>query len=276
MPALEGAIEAAFDAIELVHSLMSFHNPASDVSRLNRTRPDETIVVHDWTYKVLAASLDLYRRSNGTFNVAVAPVLQRLGLLPTTSGGHSARAALVSKHAFDVLPGNRVRMREEGTKIDLGGIAKGFAVDRAVDVLRRQGIPNALVNAGGDLAALGPDAHNVDIRDPRNPGRLMFRVAIGNAALASSGRMLDPVEASEGSYSAVIEPNSCQPVTGICGATVRASSCMIADALTKVVMINATRSSELLEHYGACALYVMADGEVEATINWGDMLSIAA
>jgi thiamine biosynthesis lipoprotein len=119
------------------------------------------------------------------------------------------------------------------------------------------------VNAGGDLAAFGAEEHIVAIRDPRDPSRLMCHVVIEDAALASSALMFDPVEPSGVVRSAVVDPESCQPVRVICGATARASSCLIADALTKLVMVTGTRSSEVLDHYAASAPFVMADGEVE-------------
>jgi thiamine biosynthesis lipoprotein len=245
---------------------MSFHDRASDVSRLNRAGSGETIVVHDWTYQVLETSLDLYCRSNGCFNIAVAPALQELGILPAMQD-NSTHTALVDKRAFALLAGNRVRMEAE-CKIDLGGIAKGFAVDRAVSILRQQEIPSGLVNAGGDLVAFGPHDHGVAIRDPRSSTRLMYHVLVRDCALASSGLSFDLVEPSPVEQSAVIDPKSFQPVRAICGASVLASSCMVADALTKVVMITGTGSSRVLDHYGASALFVTVNGEVEMTTNW--------
>src|SRR5271165_3746740 len=77
----DAAIGAAFDAVAQVHALMSFHDPASDVSRLNRAADVGAIATHAWTFDVLATAVELHRRSRGLFNVAVAPVLQTLGLL---------------------------------------------------------------------------------------------------------------------------------------------------------------------------------------------------
>jgi thiamine biosynthesis lipoprotein len=255
---------------------MSFHAPDSDVSRLNRARADEETVVHGWTYAVLEAGAQLHRASNGSFNVAVAPALQCLGLLPCSGRQASITPALASRDAFELRSENRVRKREAGSKIDLGGIAKGFAVDRAIEVLQRHGVPNGLVNAGGDLAAFGPDAHVVAIRDPRDPARLMCRAEVRAAAMASSGLPFDPVTSEKRLHSAIIDPQSGQPASAIVGATVRAPTCMIADALTKVVMIAGVASSQTLDHYGASALLVTANDEVHATPDWQGAFSIAA
>ena len=86
LDAAEAAVEAAFSAVATVHRLMSFHETDSDVSRLNRKAASGAVRVHDWTYQVLEAAGDLYRRSEGVFDVSVAPTLQRLGLLPDVPG----------------------------------------------------------------------------------------------------------------------------------------------------------------------------------------------
>jgi FAD:protein FMN transferase len=270
---VEDGIEAAFAAIQRVHDRMSFHDAGSDVWRLNGARPGEATVVADWTYRVLEMALDLHRRSSSRFNIAIAPALQLIGLLPSTPHASAEEHRLTC--SLELLGDNRVRLRSAG-KIDLGGIAKGFAVDRAVDALRQHGIAGGIVNAGGDLAAFGSEEHIVAIRDPRDPARSICQVPIRNAALASSGLLFDPVEAIGVSHSAVIDPITGQPVRAICGATVRASRCWMADALTKVVMIAGNGASEVLDFYGASALLVMANGEVEATTSWRVACSIAA
>ena len=271
---VEDGIEAAFAAVKRVHDRMSFHDAGSDVWRLNDARPGETVVVTDWTYRVLEMALDLQRRSNGCFNIAIASALQLIGLLPSTPRASPAMDPATC--TLVLLSDHRVRRCGSAGSIDLGGIAKGFAVDRAVDALREHGIAAGTVNAGGDLAAFGPEAQIIALRDPRNPRRSICHVPVDNSALASSGLLFDPVEAITAPYSAIIDPITCQPVNAICGATVRASCCWIADALTKVVMVAGTGSSEVLDFYGASALLVMANGEVLATPSWQDACSIAA
>ena len=262
--AAEAAVEAAFAAIATVHRLMSFHEAGSDVSRLNRGAALGAVRVHDWTYQVLEAARDLHRRSGGMFDISVAPALQRLGLLP---GGHDR---------IQLLAENRVRFADPSVKIDLGGIAKGFAVDRAVEALLGQGIAEGLVNAGGDLRVFGPRSHAVDIRDPRQPDRALYRVALRDAALASSAGRFDPTCSRHALFSGVIDPATAMPVRSIIGATVCAPSCVIADALTKVVMNAGEGAAAILEHYGASALFVSARGQVHITADWKNEVHLAA
>jgi len=184
---VEAAIEAAFGAVASVHRLMSFHDPASDVSRLNREAKACVVAVDRWTFEVLAIAEDLHRRSDGAFDIAVAPVLQDLGFLPAAKYHQGTPSKC---NAIDLLPGCQVRFRDPDVRIDLGGIAKGFAVDRAVEALKEQG----LVNAGGDVAAFGPKPELVHIRDPRDPLRLLGAVTLVNEALTSSVARCDLIQ----------------------------------------------------------------------------------
>jgi thiamine biosynthesis lipoprotein len=259
------AIEAAFDAVARVHRLMSFHDPASDVSRLNREAKSGAVAVDPWTFEVLAIAQDLHRRSGGAFDITVAPVLQSLGLLPAAGsedGGPSKPGAI------ELLPPCRVRFRRPSATIDLGGIAKGFAVDRAVAVLKEHGIPQGLVNAGGDLAAFGPEPQLIHIRHPCDPLRLLGAVALFNEALASSAAYLEASQPMETARSAVIDPRTGHPVSAMKGASVRASSCVLADALTKVSMIEGEASALLLDQYGASAVLVLGDDDICFSSNW--------
>jgi thiamine biosynthesis lipoprotein len=273
----ECAVEAAFDAVANVHRLMSFHDPDSDVSRLNGEASVRNVAVNPWTYRVLETAIALHRESNGKFDIAVAPALQKLGRLPRHYG--ETEFAAVGASSFDsieLLPDCHVRFRDRSVRIDLGGIAKGFAVDRAVDILRAHGQWHGVVNAGGDLAAFGPRQQAIHIRDPREPRRSLCQVAIADTALASSGRSFDPFEVAHSSCAPVIDPATQTPTTEVIGATVRAPSCVIADALTKIVMICGEGAGELLAQYQASALLVLKSGDVRITPDWHDGIGAAA
>lgn len=272
---LDAALEAAFAAVAEVHRLMSFHEPDSDVGRLNRDAHLRPVVVHDWTYQVLQAAIELKERSAGVFDIAVAPILQAKGLLPCFDQ-HAPIAAAPRPDGIDLLGGNAVRFRAPDIRIDLGGIAKGFAVDRARDALGRFGIASGLINAGGDLVVFGSRPQTIHLRDPRDPGRLICSIALSNEALASSARRVDPFQSAGTDDTAIIDPATSDPATMLAGVTVCAPSCMIADALTKVVMISGTDADELLTHYAAGALLVAPGGDIQITSNLSDSINRAA
>jgi thiamine biosynthesis lipoprotein len=272
---MEAAVEAAFAAVATVHRLMSFHDEASDLGRLNRNAFNHPVAVHRWTFEVLDIAHDLHRRSAGIFDIGIAPALQAIGLLPRRDDETPLPSA-VAGDAIALLAGGSVRFRDRGVRIDLGGIAKGYAVDRAVEALRRCGIGEGVVNAGGDLAVFGPRPHAIHIRDPRDPRRPMCEAALRDAALASSAGRFDPLSSAEPAESAVIDPHTGAPVHGVIGASVRAPVCVVADALTKVVMAAGEGAGPLLESYGASALFVTATGGVHVTADWQDGLHLAA
>jgi thiamine biosynthesis lipoprotein len=256
---------------------MSFHDLDSDVGRVNREAYKRSVAVHPWTYRVLNVALVLHRRSQGMFDIAVAPALQKFGLLPRYhADAESGLPATATSDAIELLPRHRVRFHHPSMKIDLGGIAKGFAVDRAIDCLREHHQTSGLVNAGGDLATFGESTEMIHIRDPLSPSGLLCKIAITNAALASSARLFKPMDSSDTLLSSTITPATQQPVTEIAGATVRAPSCMVADALTKIVMITGQHAAGILQTYQASALLVSAAGDVCVTPDWQDVIRAAA
>ncbi len=259
-PALERAVEAAFAAVAEVHRLMSFQEPDSDLARLNREAATRPVRVHLWTFEVLEAALDLQRRSAGIFDICAAPELRNRS----------------RDGSIELLPDLHVRFANPNTAIDLGGIAKGYAVDRAIAALRDHNVRQGLVNAGGDLAAFGTDAAPVSLRDPRDPRRIIGQVEITGEALATSGRQFDPFERLETADTAVIDPGTSRPAGAAVGATVRARRCMVADALTKVVMIAGEAAASVLAQYGASAVFVSQDGDLRVSGNWQDAVRLAA
>ena len=275
--ATERAIDAAYAAIERVHRLMSFHDAGSDVGRLNRDARDRAVAVDPWTYRVLETALGLHRRSGGVFDIAVAPALQRLGLLPgRLEDAEQALGETATSDAIELLPPRHVRFHHPALKIDLGGIAKGFAVDCAIDVLRGCDQSSGLVNAGGDLAVFGPTTQRIDIRDPRQPGRSLCQVAIANGTLASSAGRFDPLQPADIFSATTIDPATGEPVAEFVGSSVCAPSCIIADALTKIVLISGKKAAGLLKAYAASALIVSAAGDVHITPEWQDVVRAAA
>jgi FAD:protein FMN transferase len=275
--ALQQAIDQAFATVAQVHRLMSFHDAASDVSRLNRGAAAGAVVVHAWTYHVLQTAAAMHRESAGVFDITIAPVLQKRGLLPygdVLADPNVERAGAAD--AIELLADGRARYRRPGVRIDLGGIAKGFAVDRAVDVLRAHRLAAGLVNAGGDLAVFGEKPELVYLRNPNDPGRSPYQVELENTALASSGRLFDPFRSVDIGQCAIVDPRTDSRVHAIAGATVRAPSCMIADALTKVVMITGEQAERLLRRYQANALFVLESGDVWITPDWQNAVRLAA
>jgi thiamine biosynthesis lipoprotein len=242
------AFQAAFSAIALVQRLMSFYDAYSDVSLFNRALPGAAIEV-DWhTYAVLEIADAIKQASNGVFDIACAPLLVANQHLPVIDPSipHFAPANTLFKLQDDGC----VRKLTAGW-IDLGGIAKGYAVDLAVEALQAKGINHACVNAGGDLRVIGDMPFPVWIRDPVAPQTMREQIFVQNEALATSA----PYFSSKNHSSALFNAAQKRPIIATSSVTVCAPRCVMADALTKVVLGSGDRYHFALENFGARAFY---------------------
>ena len=253
---LAQGIEAGFDAIARVNRLMSFHNRLSDVSRMNREAFPKGVIVHPWTWQVMNAAKRFAEESHGTFDITVAPWLTKWNYLPRRSYQFSPTAS--SRDIF--LRRNCEVFFRRKLIVDLGGIGKGFAVDRAVDALKKEGIKCGIVNAGGDLRAFGCPAQVIHVRHPAEPRGIAGAVHLRERAMATSGIYFDRRK-YRGKYVApLIDGQTGKPGRELISVSVAAAECMIADALTKVVFALREKAAGLLAQYGADALLLERNG----------------
>lgn len=252
---LEDAIEAAFLAIAEVHRLMSFHNPKSDVWRMNQEAHSRPVRVHPWTWRVLKSVQEFSRDSNSIFDVTMARQLVKWGYLPRYGvhlGGGSWRDIILEATC-------RVRFRRR-LLIDFGGIAKGFAVDRAVEVLKRKRVVAGIVNAGGDLRVFGLGSQFVHLRHPARPKRAAGVVRLRERAIATSGIYFAHTKNRHRRVSPMLDGRTGRGACDLISVTVAAANCMTADALTKVVFALRERAAPLLARYSADALLLEQGG----------------
>ncbi len=249
-------VHAAFAAITEVHRLMSFHDASSDVSRLNREAFRKPILVHNWTWQVLSRAHEFSVRSEGAFDITIAPLLSKWGYLPR---GCSTNAAATFR---DIILGPDCMIRfTRPLSIDLGGIAKGFAVDCGVNSLLAAGIKSGIVNAGGDLRAFGAESQQVYLRDPSKPGHARGIVRLQNRAIATSGIYFTRKTRGGVLVSPLVDGKTRRPLVDNISVAVSASDCLTADALTKIVLTRSKGSCALLHTYGADAV-ILERGKV--------------
>jgi thiamine biosynthesis lipoprotein len=245
-----GMVTAAFERVARVHKLMSFHDPASDVSRLNRAAPGEPVQVDAATWQVLELAAQVSTLSGGAFDIACAPRLVEWDMLPAPS--QERPPARSQRELLALEPGWRVRKLAPGW-IDLGGIAKGYAVDLAVAALQAAGAAGGCVNAGGDLRVFGPVGYPVAVRSPSAPGAAASRFMLLDAALATSGSYFSMRIHQGRQVSALLDARVGEPLAFDRSASVRAPRCVLADALTKVVLATGDIYHPALAACGASA-----------------------
>ncbi|MDE5445525.1 FAD:protein FMN transferase [Bradyrhizobium sp. CSA207] len=249
--AAERAVAGAFEAVSLVQRLMSFHDANSDIGRINREAFRTPVTVHPWTARVLRYAQVFHAASNGLFDCAVGFELMRRDLLPSDDLDHVFAGDF---NAVRLSADRSVRLTAP-VAIDLGGIAKGYAVDRAIASLRAAGIRHATVNAGGDLRVMG------EIDQP-------VYVHVPNGGLLPAGYLRNGAIATSSSVAAVDRggaPRSPRSATDGRAYSVVAPSCIIADALTKILVQTGQTQHPCFDRFGATAF-----------ISGGDLRSMAA
>jgi thiamine biosynthesis lipoprotein len=243
----DAAVGAAFAAVERVHRALSLHDPDRELSRVNRSAPAAVQAVSPDLCAVLGCALAIAARSDGAFDPTVGGQVAALGFLPPQA--QSERD--VSWRDVELTP-RGVRFARP-LVLDFGGIAKGYAVDCAVEALRGHGITTGRVNAGGDLRVFGARSELVHVRTGGPQGIILPLAMVAEGAVATSayggqrkrigGRWATPL----------IDPRGRMPMMSTRTISVAAATCMLADALTKVVALRGSAAAGILTACGASA-----------------------
>ena len=258
------AISRGFAAIADVHRLMSFHEPGSDVSRLNRTAAAGPVAVDPRTYEVLVWAQTVAEASAGVFDISLGRKLVDWGFLPQPEGAPAPDAAATWRDI--ILEAGQVRFLRP-LWIDLGGIAKGFAVDQALAAMALPPDIQCCINAGGDLRAAGPAPESVRLRLP-GPADMIPVIEIENASLASSSGKEHQREYQGLPVVPHVDALTGDPAGRGFFVSVAALQCVMADALTKVVLACGEKSEPLLRRFGAMAYVYGGQGDGQRDGQW--------
>jgi len=250
------AIDAAFADVAAVHALMSFHEEGSDLSRLHRSAVGEAVAVDSRTREVIAAALGFAAESDGRFDPTIAAQLVAWDRLPRPVAAPAPDPRACWRD-IELVGDSQVRFRRP-LWLDLGGIAKGYAVDRALHVLRVHGATSACVNAGGDLRRFGAAPQSVELRHATRPGDSVPTIELGDAAVASSVVDVCRDRVGSDSRAAHVNPRTGRAMRARRSVSVIADTCMTADALTKVLLADVRIGRRLLRTHGASAC--LSDG----------------
>jgi thiamine biosynthesis lipoprotein len=238
----QGALDAAFQEIRRVEGILTRFRPDSEVGRVNLTAFGDPQPVSAETAGVLQESLRWAEASGGVFDPCLASMVRlwdvgnrELPPVPAEVHRLSNRGMYGSLEIGQSRGESVVLFHDEEMGIDLGGIGKGYGVDRAVDVLRNWGIQDGLVNLGGDLYALGVsedgDAWKVGVRSPDDPDGLAVTLRMSDRGVATSGDYQQFFEHQGRRYHHLLDPGTGAPSEArIRSVTVAAESCMAADA----------------------------------------------
>jgi thiamine biosynthesis lipoprotein len=276
------AISEAFAEMERIEHLMSRWISESEVSKINRWAGVKPVKVSAEVLEVIQRAQEISRASGGYFDISVGGLLDLWGF-ETSEGrvpakGEVEQALQSVGYGAIVVDGeaSTVELRR-GMCIDLGGIAKGYAVDRACEVLRSRGYENVIVNAGGDMRVRGRKPNGpwvIGIQDPRDRSRILASFDVGDISVATSGDYERYFEADGVRYHHLLNPFTGYPGRQCRSVTIKAKDAVTADALaTAVFVMGPEEGLRLVEATeGVEALIVTADGEIIQSKRWGSGL----
>jgi thiamine biosynthesis lipoprotein len=257
------ALRAAYDEVNRIHDLMSVHKQNSEVGVLNKKGYHEG--VSNDTRFVIQRANDFSELSDGNLDITILPILKlweekaRRNKVPTDAE-IGKRLELVNYRNI-LIEDKNIRFRKAGMGITLAGVAKGYAVDKAIEALSQHHIRHALVNAGGDIRVTGGKTETIPwkiaIRDPRNKARIIAAVELHDQAIATSGTY-------QRSFNDIINPKVGSPAQGVLSSTIIAKKAIDADILaTCVFVLGAEKGMELLRRLdGVRAIVITSDGSI--------------
>ncbi len=248
--ALEDAADAALDEVRRLDDLLSNYKDRSEWSVVNRLAAQKPVPVSPELFRLLSACLDYSRESEGAFDISVGPLMKVWGFykgsghLPHRAEVPAALTKVGYRH-IHLDPANRtVSFDREGVELDPGGIGKGYAVDRMVDVLRQKGVRNALVaGSASSIYGMGappdePRGWRVDIKNPWAPSKVVTEVFLKDASMSTSGSYEKFFRAEGRIYAHIMDPRTGYPARGSVSVSVVAPRTIDSEAWAKPYFVN--------------------------------------
>jgi thiamine biosynthesis lipoprotein len=238
------ALESVFQEADRIDRLMSTYKDDSEISKINREAAGRPIASGEELYGLISRSLEISLLTEGAFDITYESVGQHYDFRERQRPDEATVKSELEKIDFRFVQlddtARTVHFSREGVRINLGGIAKGYVVERAIRILRVKGIQNAIVTAGGDSRLLGDRRGRpwmVGIRDPRKDGEVAISVPLQDEAISTSGDYERFFDEDGVRYHHIIHPGSGTPASGVHSATVFGPDAVTTDALSTSVFV---------------------------------------
>jgi FAD:protein FMN transferase len=270
--ALPRILDEAFDEVDRIDRLMSHYKAESPLSRVNREAAQHPVAVEPELFDFIAESMRYNRDSDGAFDITVGPLMKAWGFfrgegrMPSDEELAAARRHVGSAHVVLNPLERTIAFDEAGVELDLGGIAKGYAVDRVVSLLKQRKVAAALVSSGGSTiyalgAPPGRDGWDVALQDPLHSRTTALTVLVKDRAVSVAGSSEKSFESGGVTYSHIMDPRTGRPVQGVLSVAVLADTGTAGDALDDALFVmGVERSQAYLDTLpGVEALFFLPD-----------------
>jgi FAD:protein FMN transferase len=242
--AAESAMTAVMDVMHHIDETMSPFKPESELSRVNRDAASRPVPVSEEMFNIIDRSLDFSRLSDGAFDITFASAGHlydyRQHIRPSDEDLARACTTIGYQNLLLDPQARTVRFARPGVRIDLGGFAKGYAVDNGAAILKSRGICNAIVTAGGDSHILGDRRGRpwtIGIRDPRRPGELVAVLPLKDVAISTSGDYERYFEEDGVRFHHVLDPRTGKSPSSVQSVTIIAPDGLTTEGLSKMVFV---------------------------------------
>jgi thiamine biosynthesis lipoprotein len=276
------AINAAFDEIFHIDELMSDYDPNSQLSQINQHGFDQPVSVDAELFEVLTAAKLYSCLSDGAFDITIGPVVQLWrkanedSAVPTAEALQKAKECVGYQNLILDAEKQTVRFAKEGMFLDLGGIAKGYAIDTAIEILQAAGIEGAMVDIGGDLRCFGIPVNGkkhwlIGLQDPTvDDEKILLTLNMDDRAVATSGDYRRFVMIEGQKHSHIVNPAIADSAQDLSSVTIIAPTAMQADALaTAVSVLGSEKGLLLIEILDECEAFIIQveDGVLQKSSN---------
>jgi len=244
---LSAAAAAAFEEIERLDNQMSNYSDTSELTYINRNAARQEVIVEKELFEFLKTSIEYSKKTDGAFDITVGPLMRAWGFfdskgrVPGTDELRSVMDRVGYKHVVFDDRRHTIRFDRDGVELDLGGIAKGYAVDRAAEILKTSGVSSAFITCGSSIRAIG-DAEGqagwrVEVTDATNRGRHLESLDIKDQAISTSACREKTFESDGKTYCHIMDPRTGRPIETVISATIITDSGVEAEVLSKAVMV---------------------------------------
>jgi thiamine biosynthesis lipoprotein len=273
----KAALDAVIEEMHRIDRAMSPYKADSELSRLNREAALTPVAVSPELFDLVARSIGFSQLSDGAFDITYAAIGHlydyRRSIRPTDEAIAHAQAAVGYRHLILDDAKHTIRYAREGVRIDLGGFAKGHAVENAAAILARRGIEHAIVTAGGDSRLLGNRRGrpwNIAIRDPRRAGEVVALLPLEDVAISTSGDYERFFEDDGVRHHHLIDPRTGRSPRNVHSVTIVAADGLTSEALSKTVFVlGIEQGLALIERLpGVDAVVIDAAGALHYSSGW--------